>query len=169
MPNIPDTYEKFCAKINNGDIVFVGRGSLISWLIRVATGKPWSHVGFVLRDDRGELWMLEARPGDAKAVKLSNYKKRKLGLVRAPIPYKSIRETWLTLVGTDYAYRHLLWIGIKERLGIAPNYSPSELCCSELVGLTLSIKGVPIDWRCSPGKLSENLAALNFDIIAETA
>jgi hypothetical protein len=168
IPNIPVTYATFSESVQDGDIVFVGRGSLISWLIRVITGKVWSHVGFVYRDDTGKVMMFEACPGDAKAVPLDNYKSRALGLVRAPAPFRRILSMFKNNLGTDYAYRHLLWIALRERLGIKWDYAPTELCCSELVGATLISAGIKLDWRCSPGVLAERLTDINFPIVQVT-
>lgn len=52
------------AEAMTGDLVlFSGRG-LVSGTIRVFTGSRWSHVGLVVRGERGELLMLEATNTD---------------------------------------------------------------------------------------------------------
>lgn len=170
MPNIPLTYEEFCLRINDGDIVEVGRGSWFSWVVRTIIGGKWSHVGFVYRDANRQLMMFEGRPGDSKAVPLSNYRNRKLGLIHTPVDPTESRRLWESMAGTDYAYRQLLSIAIHERLGWPYVIDePDEACCSVLVARVLIKMGIPLYEVCSPEYLAKQLDALGHFIVAETA
>jgi len=177
--NLPITYDQFIERCIPGDVVFVGKGSFVSWAIRTITGKPYSHCGFVTLNEAGQWMMIEADPHEARAVQLSDYKGRKLAIVRHPVPWDDIKTKVWESIGTDYAYSHLLWIALRERLGVRMSYTAAkEYCCSEHVALNLIKGGLktapghliwPLDWRCSPGRLAEQLDAMGYPVIAETA
>lgn len=150
-----------------------GFWSFLSWVIRKATGRPYSHCWLLLDGEdaiRGIPVVLESNEkGGLHFVPWKDYDKGKV-IVKVVDPFISLAPGVTALMeklGTGYDFPGLFGEGIRiaakewfKRKIANPLNSPHQMWCSEAVAYAIQHSGYPNmqpdDWqRCTPGDVDD--------------
>lgn len=167
------TYEQAREEIQSGDVVFIHGSKLkpFQYIVMYSTDSLFAHVGLAFwmltEDDERRLMVVEAQGGSRRRmVNMSNYRDRKIDIIKAPRPWNKISHIALdrsSLGCTRYGWLDAIYIGLREKLArytrLPITHFSGEIC-SEFIARLLELPKVHI----SPQMLWEELIKQGYEV-----
>lgn len=160
-------YEEARPLIQNGDIIFVSKATMLSRIIEFFTNSKFSHVGiafWVKVSNNDRLMILEAQGKTSRRIlNLSFYKQNSFTVVRSNVPWVSYCDDALNGIGAvKYDYITAVYTGLRDTVlkhfnYRLPTFNLSGEICSEFVAKCLNLPFLDV----SPQDVYSQLTSAN--------